>query len=221
MPRLVVISDTHLQHDRLVLPPGDVLIHAGDFTSQGTVREVERFVAWLDKQPHPHKVIIAGNHEFCAETVPRIFRNQLTPGITYLKDSGTSACGLSIWGSPYTPVFCDWAFNATPDEIAQSWKKIPKNLDVLITHGPPHGILDKTIRGENVGCPLLLEAVQSKKPRHHIFGHIHEGRGIHQTADTLFVNASSLNHRYQGPVEPFVLDIEPGLASPCPASGTI
>jgi len=216
MARVVVISDTHLQHDRLSLPEGDLLIHAGDFTSQGTAREVSRFVTWLDKQPHPNKVIIAGNHEFCAETVPRIFRGLLSPGIHYLRDSGITLCGLSIWGSPYTPIFCDWAFNAGPETIEKSWRKIPKNLDVLITHGPPHGILDLVLRGENVGCPILREAVRKKKPRYHLFGHIHEGRGQHFEDGTLFINASSLDGHYRGPFDPIVLDIEPGAISSSP-----
>ena len=62
--RLVLISDTHGDHDHLTVPDGDVLIHAGDMTENGEVSEVRDFNRWLGTLPHKHKLVIAGNHAF-------------------------------------------------------------------------------------------------------------------------------------------------------------
>ena len=51
------------------------------------------------------------------------------------------------------------------------------NVDIMLTHGPPMGILDKTWRGEAVGCDHLLRAARRSRPLLHCFGHIHEGWG--------------------------------------------
>lgn len=61
--KIVAISDTHQLHDKVVIPDGDVLVHAGDFTNQGTDGALIKFLTWFSSQPHPYKVFIAGNHE--------------------------------------------------------------------------------------------------------------------------------------------------------------
>jgi predicted phosphohydrolase len=102
--RLVLISDTHQRHDRLVVPDGDVLVHAGDFSTRGGVEEVARFNAWLGTLPHKHKVVIAGNHDFLFEREPVLARSMLT-NATYLEDSGVTIEGVRFWGSPWQPRF--------------------------------------------------------------------------------------------------------------------
>ncbi|MEI6873153.1 MAG: UvrD-helicase domain-containing protein, partial [Verrucomicrobiota bacterium] len=73
--------------------------------------------------------------------------------IARLLNSGVTIEGLKIWGSPYSPRFFDWAFNCDRGEdIAQHWRLIPDDTDILITHGPPAGILDRTIQGDVTGC---------------------------------------------------------------------
>ncbi len=62
--RIVCLSDTHNQHRNLDVPPGDILIHAGDSTFQGTLSEVSGFLRWINYLPHPHKILIAGNHDW-------------------------------------------------------------------------------------------------------------------------------------------------------------
>ena len=114
---------------------------------------------------------------------------------------------IKIWGSPFTPEFLNWAFMGTPEKRKALWAEIPEHLDILITHGPPFGILDRTIDGENAGCPHLLKAVQSKKPKIHLFGHIHEGYGTLEIDGTLFVNASLCNERYDLINAPVVLEL--------------
>ena len=115
--------------------------------------------------------------------------------------------GIKIWGSPFTPEFMDWAFMGMPEELGAIWAEIPKNLDILITHGPPFGILDRTMRGENAGCPKLLEAIQIKTPRIHVFGHIHEGYGLREKNGTVFMNASLCNANYELVNKPVVIEL--------------
>jgi Icc-related predicted phosphoesterase len=207
--RVVLISDTHNQHANLVLPDGDLLIHAGDFSGKGRVPEVKDFMDWLGRQPHKHKVFIAGNHDFLAERQPEVFQSMIPEGVIYLNDSGCEVEGFKIWGSPVQPWFYDWAFNRQRGaEIARHWELIPKDTDILITHGPAFGILDKVERGPNVGCEELLKYIDEIQPMLHVCGHIHEAHGEVVSGKTRFVNASVLNQRYMMVCEPTVVDLE-------------
>ncbi|XP_028417628.1 metallophosphoesterase domain-containing protein 1-like isoform X2 [Dendronephthya gigantea] len=185
--RVVCISDTH---GRIIenVPEGDILIHAGDFTKRGKIEEVEKFNQFLGSLNHPHKVVIAGNHDigFHEESAQRMHGKNFVPeaevkaaltDCTYLQDSEVDILGLRIYGSPWTPAFRDWAFNEERgDAIDEIWKKIPKDIDILVTHGPPLGRCDVVAFGRShAGCANLLDRVQNHiKPRYHIFGHIHE-----------------------------------------------
>lgn len=204
--RIVCVSDTHSRHDHIVVPEGDILVHAGDFSKRGSRAEIDAFDRWLGTLPHPHKVVIAGNHDFGMEQEPDA-RNWIQNAI-YLQDSGVTVGGLHIWGSPWQPRFYDWAFNLDRGRpLREVWSKIPAKLDVLLTHGPPRGILDQTDRGEPVGCDDLLDAVLLKRPRLHVFGHIHEAYGRLERGGTTFVNACSCNLDYRPIQPPIVVDL--------------
>lgn len=207
--QLVLISDTHNRHTDVFLPPGDVLIHAGDMSGRGTEAEIVDFMDWFSAQPHAHKILIAGNHDFYFENASKEELRQLLPSnIIYLNDSGCSIEGIQFWGSPVQPEFNNWAFNReSGPAIKKHWDLIPTNTDVLITHGPPFGILDATIQGKHVGCPDLLQAVYAVKPKIHVFGHIHESFGQHTTNGTHFINASVLNHQYYYTFEPVLVEV--------------
>ncbi|MFN8672405.1 MAG: metallophosphatase domain-containing protein [Candidatus Sericytochromatia bacterium] len=152
MKKIVCISDTHVQHRSLNLPEGDILIHAGDISRVGKLNEIIEFNSWLGTLNYKHKIIIAGNHDFIFENDYNLSKSLITNAI-YLEDSGVEIEEIKFWGSPVSPRFYDWAFNRDRGEdINKHWAKIPKNIDVLITHGPPYGILDKTVSSENVGC---------------------------------------------------------------------
>ena len=198
--RIVMVSDTHGLHDRITaLPAGDVLIHAGDFMNGGyDTRELLSFNHWLGKQDFEHRIVCSGNHDRRFQDSPDQARALLTNAI-YLENSGVTINGVSFWGSPYTPEFLNWAFMYPRGAAAERyWSQIPAGLDVLITHGPPHGILDQTAPGEaHLGCEELLHAVEVKKPRLHVFGHIHGGAGIADNGTTQFVNAAYLNEAYR------------------------
>ena len=191
MPRIVAIADTHNRHAQLDLPAGDVLIHAGDLTGRGTLRELEQVADWLRAQPHRHKVVVAGNHDFALQRQPAEAK-ALFHGLHLLEDDEVWLEGLRIWGSPWQPWFHDWAFNLRrgPD-LDEKWRLIPEGVDVLVTHGPPHGYGDVVYRGERVGCEDLTRHLDRVKPRLHLFGHIHEDKGTWQRGATRIVNCTT------------------------------
>jgi Icc-related predicted phosphoesterase len=206
--KFVVIADSHGRHHHIKVPVGDVLIHAGDFTYRGKRSEVEDFLEWFQQQTHTHKIFIAGNHEFFFENEkPVTIEKILPPGIIYLNDSGTMIENFHIWGSPITPKFYNWAFNRTRgEEIKKHWEKIPLNTDILITHGPPKGILDQVQNEQNVGCRDLLEKIKTLNLKIHVFGHIHEAYGTTKSMGIRFFNASVMNDQYELVNRPIVFE---------------
>lgn len=214
--RLVIISDTHGRHNRLYdIPAGDVLIHCGDLSINGKLDSVELFAKWFYQLPHKRKIFIAGNHDFVFEKGGlelEEFLCSLPPGIDYLEDSGVEINGIKFWGSPVQPVFFNWAFNRSPERIAKHWDAIPRNTNVLITHGPAHGILDQARRVgfpgyEHAGCRLLRANIGQIKPILHCFGHIHCAAGVEVKDGTFFANASSCDENYSIANKPIVVDI--------------
>ncbi len=204
--RLVVLSDTHGLHDRMEVPDGDVLIHSGDMTNRGELHEVRAFDAFLARLDHRHKLVIAGNHDFCFERQPAAARELLRHAV-YLEDEAAEVEGVRFYGSPWQPWFYDWAFNLERGaEIRAKWALIPDDVEVLITHGPPLGHGDVTARGDAVGCADLLERIRQVRPRYHLFGHIHEAFGTSTDGTTTYVNASTCDLRYRPVNPPVVLD---------------
>ena len=199
MPRIVCVSDTHGWHELTEVPDGDILVHGGDILRHGGLEDVDEFNRWLGKLPHKHKVVICGNHDWCFQEKPAEARARLTNAI-YLQDSGCEIEGLTFYGTPWTPLFCDWSFMLSEAELAAKWALIPPRVDVLITHGPPHGILDMTGRGECAGSATLFDRVREVKPRLHVFGHIHEAAGRFDHDGTIFLNASTRMGRGSGVV---------------------
>ncbi len=196
--KYVAISDTHGKHHQLVLPEGEVILHAGDVSSRGYKNEIEDFLVWFAGLNFRYKVFIAGNHDFYFEqAAPQELLALIPEGVIYLNDSGVEIEGTKLWGSPVSPWFFDWAFNRKRgSDITKHWNRIPSDTDILITHGPPFGIGDKTVRGEKVGCADLLEKVEQINPKVHLFGHIHEAYGSVTQNNTHFINASCLNVNY-------------------------
>ena len=205
--RIVCVSDTHGHGREVVVPHGDVLVHAGALTGMGSLVQIAKEAAWLRSLPHRTKVVIAGNHDFGFEREPGP-AVALLHDLVYLEDSEASVDSVRFYGSPWQPWFFDWAFNLERGPaIRARWDQIPAGIDVLVTHGPPAGILDRTAAGMDVGCADLLEAVARVRPRVHVFGHIHEGYGVVERDGTKFVNASTCDVRYRPIQPPIVVDI--------------
>jgi len=181
--KLVVVSDSHGDHERLDIPDGDVFIHCGDFSMQGRIADLLNFNSWLGKLPHKHKIVVAGNHDFICEKNYHLAKGSFT-NANYLENEEMVIDGVTFWGSPYAPEFHNWAFmKERGDDIARIWKKIPSYVNVLITHGPPMGILDVNTRHEHCGCWDLDHKIRKIKPKVHVFGHIHEAYGSYKHKD--------------------------------------
>ncbi|CAE6416292.1 unnamed protein product [Rhizoctonia solani] len=229
--RFICISDTHKK--TLPLVDGDVLIHAGDFTtfSQGFKPALD----WIKELRHPQKVLIAGNHEFNLDSKCRSAfygrvgsqmaadldeeRRMLTDesavdsNLTYLEVTsaeipGASGKKWSVYGSPYTPEFGTMGFSYPRSAESTIWADVPQNTEVLVTHGPPFGILDLSRHDKgHVGCPALAHAVLHCLPRVrlHVYGHIHESRGVEVHTgfggqDVIFVNAACRDLKHPQPI---------------------
>lgn len=207
--KIIAFSDTHFLHESVHIPDGDVLIHAGDFCGHGTLQEVEHFNEFLGTLPHQHKILIAGNHDWPFEREPNNAKTAITNAV-YLQDEQIIIDGIKFYGSPWQPEFFNWAFNLPRGKaLLEKWSQVPDDTDVLITHGPPFGIMDMTMQGLQVGCKNLLKEITHRiRPKVHIFGHIHEEYGLVKK-ETLFVNASSCDEYYKiGRRDALVIEIK-------------
>ncbi len=205
MVRIVAIADTHTFHDELVVPPGDLLVHAGDLCRGGELDELEATLRWMRAQPHPHKLLVAGNHDWPFVHEPAAAR-ALLGEVVYLQDQGATVAGLRVWGSPWQPAYNDWAFNLPRGEaLAARWALIPAGLDLLVTHGPPAGIGDGSGMKVRAGCADLRARVAEVAPLVHLFGHIHQDGGLWRDGPTTFVNATT----WECERAPTVIDVDP------------
>lgn len=226
--KLVCISDTHCQLSKIKLPKGDILVHAGDALSRGSHSEFISFINKMEKlakNKYKHVIYVPGNHDWITElNEPLVKQECASRGVIYLNDSGITIDGFKFWGSAITPRFHDWAWNRDSDDCGTSkppghpiykpiklhWDMIPDDTDVLITHGPPKGFLDKSIySGEHCGCPYLVKRVAEIKPKYHIFGHIHNWHGTYDLGDgTVLINASSCTESYKPLNKPIVVELK-------------
>ncbi|KAJ7931276.1 Metallo-dependent phosphatase-like protein, partial [Mycena leptocephala] len=206
--RFVLLSDTHAQ--RCSVPDGDVLLHSGDLTQRGTLKELKSTMEWLYSLPHPVKIIIAGNHDSnihrewyeanweglflhrssdgpeSAEAVLGLLKGPqaVAANVVYLEDEEykfkvrENGKEWSVYGSPWSPYWGDWAFGYVREDGEALISKFPKS-DILLTHGPPRNILDLTNNKDPVGCSALSAGLHKLKPKLHVFGHIHEARGAY------------------------------------------
>jgi len=218
--KAVFISDTHNYHNEVELPDGDLLIHTGDFTLTGTIAECVDFRDWFQKQPHPYKVVIAGNHDRIIGQ-GNMLGFKLFTDSHYLERSSVEIEGFKIWGSPFTPAFngmrSGLTFYTNSDGEAKNiWRGMPGNADIILTHGPPFGVLDLVresfdglYQERNCGDGMLAAKIMKNKPKYHAFGHIHEGYGTFK-ADygTTFINSCIVNPRYDVTNPPIEINLK-------------
>lgn len=207
MMKIWHISDTHTYHGLLKVPEGiDMVIHSGDATNPrdpyASEQEMLNFISWFGSLPIKHKVFVAGNHDLCIE------RNLITKidfmknGIVYLENDYVEVEGIKIWGSPFTPSFGQgWAFNKKRSALHDIWKEIPDDVDIVVVHGPPKGILDLAYHQLNCiefcGDEALRKRMYLLNPKLCLFGHIHNNDDIINAGtiklsigDTIYSNGS-------------------------------
>ena len=219
--RIVVISDTHGHHAELEpLPAGDVLIHAGDFSvyhKACTAESVKAFDEWLGRQTqYKHRFVTCGNHEVALDVSgrdPPPLKNA-----TWLHCSHADAEGLRIFGAPFRPgrgsCYKAEAFGRKVCELEAIWSRMGDGgrPDIVVTHGPPYGVLDEERTG-HMGDWVLLEWIGKVRPQVHVFGHVHGTHGARlwtpsKDESVAFINASTLDGR-NGLNPPVVFDITP------------
>ncbi|KAG5985008.1 hypothetical protein E4U55_002115 [Claviceps digitariae] len=111
----------------------------------------------------------------------RILLEARGSGITFLDEGNCSisldnGAQLRVYASPYTPSSDSsggWAFQYQNRHDFD----IHPDTNVVVTHGPPHGIFDRTLDKKRIGCPQLFAAVARQQPLMHCFGHVHNGWG--------------------------------------------
>ena len=192
------LSDTHSKHNELRnLPRADIIIHSGDISFAGSENEVMDFIEWFSALPYKYKIFIAGNHVFCLFGENRF---GLPQNCFYLCNSSVTIQGVKFYG---IPMFFEDVMSGDYDTNLQ---KIPIDTNVLITHQPPHSILDYSAN-INHGDGNLLEIVLKTQPKYHLFGHIHGAYGIEKSEHTTFVNAAILSENYELMYQPILLKI--------------
>lgn len=215
------ISDSHERHAQLVLPEADILIHSGDFSMTGAKAKVIDFIDWMARQPFKHKICIAGNHDLSLQEhhksrkeILKLFKSN---NIIYLKDSSIIIDGIKYYGSPWQPVFYNWGFNLPRGKaLADKWALIPDDVNVLITHGPPYGVLDLVVddisnigRDLHQGCQDLTNRLMNlTELKAHCFGHLHLNGGQQKIlGNVIFSNAAICTDSYSPTNLPQVFDI--------------
>lgn len=210
--KIAAFSDCHWLYNEIKeFPEADLCLFAGDWCGSGYyIKETLDFVKWFKTLPYKVKVAIPGNHDRLCEVnekgVKDIFKQA---DIHLLIDEGMEFQGLSIYGSPWTPLFHNWAYMLPEEQLKWKYKSIPNNVDILITHTPPKGILDPG----NYGSEALRKRLNDINPRIHIFGHNHGGYGYKETITTKFYNVSicsdaDAKHNYDYQVINFITIIE-------------
>lgn len=183
--RVLHITDTHCSHGFIDIPCDiDMVIHSGDASNERNpyinANEMLDFFEWFTNFPATYRVFVPGNHDTSMQT--NMLRRHIPENIHVLIHELLVIEGVRIFGSPYTPTFGQgWAFNKDRAKLHEIWKDIPYNTDILVTHGPPKGILDITAEGSGylqVGCKALLNRVMEVQPKYHLAGHIHNETNV-------------------------------------------
>lgn len=172
---IFAFSDTHGMHKRMNMPDdADILVCAGDGTSDFSKDNMADFLNWYSSVPARLRIFIAGNHEIIFNYYPQAARALVPGNIVYLEDGGC--------------LYQDISFYCVSMKALQTGNapRIPGDTDFLITHFPPEGILD-----DGRGSGLLKEMVAERRPRYHLFGHVHTQGGMQtESGGTTFCNVS-------------------------------
>ena len=215
--RVVCMSDLHnewtggtLQAKDINALKGNLLLIAGDIVSgTGNVAQYKSFAAWLGHLNFERIIAIPGNHDVLMEVdfdkSAGLFSHD--PRVTFLDQETVEYRGLKIYGEPRQPAFYNWAYNVPRDRMKRVWDKVPKDTDILLTHGPPLGAGDLTLRGPRVGCEYQREWILKNEPRLVVHGHIHYSAGLYQLGKTTVINAACVDENRNPTQSPIVINL--------------
>jgi Icc-related predicted phosphoesterase len=212
--RIAAISDTHGRQG-WEIPGCDVFIHAGDMTGRGSLQETAVFASRLRKAMEgpdgpTHAIVVPGNHDECFQTLPEAARGLFGPNVHVLQDEPLVLDGITFYGSPWTPPFMLWHFMAEESRLAMLYRSMPASVDVLVTHGPPHGILDPGWKVAHAGSLALAQAISMRQIGHHVFGHLHAAGGqVIRNGNTNFYNVAACDEAYKLLNQPRVFEAIP------------
>ena len=198
-PRTVVvcISDTHGHHRQLDMPPGDILIHAGDYVLYGSKEHAVDFNRWLGELPYMHRIVVQGNHEFNAPW--KVEAQSILSNATLLQNESISVENLNIFGTGFF-----WKFKGGRNPY---YDLIPADTDIVVAHNPAQGYVDG-----RKGCPVLLHRIKEVRPKLVVSGHIHWARhairgDTPELQNTVFVNAATVEDHGKLTKQPVVIRI--------------
>lgn len=203
MKKIIATADLHGHFPKI--PECDLLLIAGDVCpidqSHGVDHQRhwlrEAYFPWLEKMSKVAKDIvwIAGNHDFVCET-PGFHRVANEAPATYLRDESVTIDGVKIYGLPWVPNLPNWAFYADDISLANKYRDIPDDTDILLAHGPVNSHLDEVVGGRHVGAVGCASQLQRICPELMVFGHIHEAYGTQKIGDLEFANVAHMNENY-------------------------
>lgn len=197
--KILHISDTHGLHKSITkMPEADIIIHSGDFTMNGSEQEAIEFMNWFCDLPYRHKIFISGNHDDCLYGANI---DGLGENVHYLCNSGTEIEGVRFYG---VPMFME---DCLTNHQSHNYSQIPDNIDVLITHTPPYGILDCDDSIHYGSNELLSKLSALHQLKAHLFGHIHAQHGIRTINSTIFSNGSMATPDYYSLYSPELISI--------------
>lgn len=198
MIKILHISDTHGCHHHIsALPEADIIVHSGDFTMNGTEREVINFLNWFCDLPYAHKIFVSGNHD---DILHGASIEGLDSNVHYLCNSGIRIQGIKFYGVPMFMYDCITGLQT------QYYAVIPDDTDVLITHTPPLGILDFD-DGINYGLQELRSKIESLNIKAHLFGHIHVRHGMKTIGEVVYSNGAIMGPKYDKLNTPQIITI--------------
>ena len=174
-------------------------------------------IKWAKFQKNIDKpiVMIQGNHDFWASST---FDD--IPDIHLLHNEVIEIDGVKFFGTPHTVNFGNWNWMNSEDNLFEMWDNIvPKNIDVMLSHGPPFGHCDNcnqpvygNTADSKLGSKSLLAILLDKSPKYVFCGHIHTGNRTSVLENgTKIYNVSCLDEAYHFDVFnplPEVVEIE-------------
>jgi Icc-related predicted phosphoesterase len=178
---IFAFADTHGRHRELKIPADtDILVCAGDVCDMGNEWELQDFFDWFAEQTAKHKLFVAGNHDLPFDIDPEYAARYIPKGVAYLESGGIMLDGIRFYILPVQP----WMQGIDIPAY------MPQNIEVLVTHGAPMGILDEGY----YGCHILRRLADEAQPNIHIFGHCHQEGGKCMTVGkTRFYNVAVID----------------------------